>query len=74
MCCISGLKVVLNIDQDEYTQKFGEEAGVRVLIHSQAKMPFPEDEGIMARTGYVTSVGITQVLTTFLPHSFIYKP
>ena len=66
MCCILGyihvgLKIVINIDQDEYTDKFGEEAGARVVLHAQDKMPFPEDEGILARPGLLTSVGLKRV-------------
>ena len=41
--------------------QIGEEAGARAVVHSQDKMPFPEDEGIMAKPGYMTSIGISQV-------------
>ena len=58
----SGLKIVVNIDQDEYTDKMGEEAGARVVLHPQERMPFPEDEGILAKPGLLTSVGVRKVL------------
>ena len=53
--------MVLNIDQDEYVEKMGQEAGVRVVVHHQDKMPFPEDEGVMAKPGLLTSIGIRKV-------------
>ena len=58
---VEGLKVVLNIDQEEYVMQLGKEAGARAVVHSQDKMPFPEDEGILAKPGYMTSIGISQV-------------
>ena len=61
---------MVNIDQAEYTDRFGEEAGVRVVLHPQDKMPFPEDDGVLARPGMLTSVGVRKVLLTL---SNIYK-
>ena len=58
---ITGLQVVLNIDQEEYVMQMGEEAGVRAVIHHQDKMPFPEDEGIMAKPGFMTAITISLV-------------
>ena len=63
--------MVLNINQDEYIEKFGQAAGVRVLVHSQAKMPFPEDEGLLARTGQLTSVSIVKVFSSLICCSII---
>ena len=40
----------------------GEEAGARVVLHPQERMPFPEDEGILAKPGLLTSVGVRKVL------------
>ena len=52
---------MINIGQDEYTEKFGEEAGARVVVHSQDNMPFPEDEGTMVKAGSITNLGIKRV-------------
>lgn len=41
---MTGLKLMLNIDQDEYVPQTGDTAGVRVVVHNQRTMPFPEDE------------------------------
>ena len=57
--------MVVNIGQDEYTDLLGEEAGARVVVHSQNRMPFPEDEGFVAKPGKLTSVGLRKVGTGF---------
>ena len=61
-CHVAGLKLVVNIDQAEYTDSLGEEAGMRVTIHPQDRMPFPEDDGILVKPGTLTSVGVRKVL------------
>ena len=58
----TGLNMVLNINQDEYLPELTDAAGVRVLIHPQDRMPFPQDEGIVAAPGLLTSIGIRQVM------------
>jgi hypothetical protein len=58
---LPGLKVIVNINQDEYTELLGEEAGARVVVHPQYRMPFPEDEGFVAKPGKLTSVGMRKV-------------
>ena len=58
---MTGLKIVVDIGQDEYTDSFGEEAGARVVLHPQDRMPFPEDEGVMAKPGQLTSIGVRKV-------------
>jgi len=48
------------INQREYI-KLTDEAGVRVVLTDQARMPFPFDEGFSVPTGFSTSVGIKKV-------------
>ncbi|XP_006826136.1 epithelial sodium channel subunit gamma-2-like, partial [Saccoglossus kowalevskii] len=55
-----GLKLTLFIEQDEYIPLYGQEAGVRVLIHPSDITPFPEDEGITVAPGLKTSIGLRQ--------------
>lgn len=57
----AGLAVTINIDQDEYLGDIAPEAGVRVVVHSQDRMPFPEDEGVSVIPGQLTYVGIRLV-------------
>lgn len=57
----TGLQVIININQAEYSDMIGDTAGVRMVIHPQNRMPFPEDEGITISPGRATSVGIRQV-------------
>ena len=62
---VVGLKLILNIDQEEYVPEVGESAGVRVVVHPQSRMPFPQDEGIVVGPGVLTSIGLRQVLRVF---------
>ncbi len=57
----TGLKMIFDIDQSDYIGALAEAAGVRVVVHPQRSMPFPEDEGISVSPGEMTYVGITQV-------------
>ncbi len=58
---ISALKVTMNIDQDDYIETGNEAAGARIVIHDQADMPYPEDVGILAKTGMLTSIHVSRV-------------
>ena len=60
----AGLHLVLNIRQEEYVSWADSSAGALVVVHPQDRMPFPEEEGIRASTGRMTSLGITQVCST----------
>ncbi|PFX30949.1 Amiloride-sensitive sodium channel subunit gamma-2 [Stylophora pistillata] len=53
----NGLELDIFIDQESYT-KLTDEAGVRVVLTDQSRMPFPFDEGFSIPTGFATSVGI----------------
>ncbi len=56
-----GLQVTFNIDQDEYSKDLAQMAGVRVVVHPQERMPFPEDEGLSVPPGTITYVGVRMV-------------
>ncbi|XP_071964199.1 acid-sensing ion channel 2-like [Antedon mediterranea] len=57
----SGLRLVLFIEQDEYLYDVSSSAGVRVVVHDQNRMPFPEDEGYFVPPGYHTSIALRKV-------------
>ena len=57
----AGLRLILNLKQDEYVPVLSQGAGARIVIHDQDRMPFPSDEGILTTPGHVTSVGVRQV-------------
>ena len=59
--CVSGVSVVVNIDQSEYTDLLTGPAGARIVVHDQNVMPFPNDMGILARPGELLSIGIRKV-------------
>ncbi|XP_070574541.1 uncharacterized protein [Ptychodera flava] len=58
-----GLRLTLFIEQDEYIPLYGQEAGVRVLVHPADVTPFPEDEGITVAPGLKTSIGLRMETT-----------
>ena len=60
-----GLHLILNIDQDEYVRQVVDTAGVRLVVHPQSRMPFPEDEGVTVSPGRSTSIGLKQVTSCF---------
>ncbi|XP_077863988.1 uncharacterized protein LOC144349047 [Saccoglossus kowalevskii] len=55
-----GLKLTLFTEQSEYISIFGQESGVRFMVHDPFTPPFLEDEGIDAKTGTATSVILKQ--------------
>ncbi len=59
----TALKVILNIDQDDYFISGNDAAGARLVIHDQQAMPYPEDVGLLIKTGMLTSVHVSRVRT-----------
>ena len=60
-----GLSVVFNTDQDEYVGDLTEGAGIRVVVHNQTDMPFPEDWSIAVTPGTLTYIGASLVSLCF---------
>ncbi|XP_070580901.1 amiloride-sensitive sodium channel subunit alpha-like [Ptychodera flava] len=56
-----GLSLKLYVEQSEYVRSVTESAGVRVLVHPQSIMPFPEDNGFSISPGRESSVGLRKV-------------
>ena len=52
-----GLSLLFNTDQDQYVGDLTEGAGIRVVVHNQTDMPFPEDESITVSPGTLTYIG-----------------
>ena len=65
-----GLELVLNIGQHEYIPNLIDGAGAVVVVHPSSLMPFPADQGVLARPGRLTSVGITQVIVERLAGNY----
>ncbi|PIK55521.1 putative degenerin mec-10-like [Apostichopus japonicus] len=55
---------------DEYIPAIQQAAGLRLSIHDQKTMPFPEDNGISVSPGTETSVGVRAVQLTRLPDPY----
>uniref|UniRef100_UPI00398F19C6 amiloride-sensitive sodium channel subunit gamma-like n=1 Tax=Pristiophorus japonicus TaxID=55135 RepID=UPI00398F19C6 len=53
-----GLKVVLDISQEDYNPFLSIAAGARLMLHQQNTYPFLQDLGLYARAGTETSIGI----------------
>ncbi|CAJ0964837.1 unnamed protein product [Ranitomeya imitator] len=58
-----GLHLELFIQQIEYVRDMTHSAGIRLLIHDQTQMPFPEDEGVNVPPGAETDIGMMKVTT-----------
>lgn len=76
----TGLSLIFNIMQDEYISDFTEGAGIRVVVHDQREMPFPENNGIAVNPGHLTYIGATAVslslissITLSSPYQFILR-
>ena len=57
----TGLSLELFINQYQYVGQMNHAAGVRVLVHDQNAMPFPEDSAISVPTGQETFIGVNKV-------------
>ncbi|XP_033109434.1 amiloride-sensitive sodium channel subunit alpha-like [Anneissia japonica] len=57
-----GLTMTIFIEQNRYLPMISS-SGIRLHVHSQKNMPFPEDEGLQIPPGYHTSVSITKSVT-----------
>uniref|UniRef100_H3AVV2 Amiloride-sensitive sodium channel subunit beta n=1 Tax=Latimeria chalumnae TaxID=7897 RepID=H3AVV2_LATCH len=53
-----GLKLVLDINQEEYIPFLTTSAGARLMLHDQNTFPFLKDLGMYAMAGSQTSIGI----------------
>ncbi|XP_059145901.1 amiloride-sensitive sodium channel subunit alpha-like [Physella acuta] len=62
----NGLIIELDIEQDEYLP-MTESAGIKVLLHSGSEIVFPDNSGILAAPGFVTSIGIRKSESYLLP-------
>ena len=56
----------LYIEQDEYNINVETGAGVRILVHNQTTMPFPEDIGANVAPGRETFIGLSRVRFTLI--------
>ncbi|KAI0240785.1 hypothetical protein LSAT2_008410 [Lamellibrachia satsuma] len=65
-----GLSLKLFVEQFEYLESLSDAAGVRLVVHNQTSMPFPEDDGISISPGTKTFVGLRRHMTTQLSQPY----
>uniref|UniRef100_A0A8C4Y893 Sodium channel epithelial 1 subunit beta n=1 Tax=Gopherus evgoodei TaxID=1825980 RepID=A0A8C4Y893_9SAUR len=53
-----GLKLILDISQQDYIPYLTSTAGARLMLHEQKSFPFLKDQGIYAMSGTETSIGV----------------
>jgi len=58
---MTGLSLTFNVDQDDYIGDMADGAGLRVVVHDQSQMPFPEYSGIAVNPGQLTYIGASMV-------------
>ena len=56
-----GLRLTLFLAVEEYIGMFSQNVGARIAVHPADETPFPEDRGVSAPPGQMTSVGIKLV-------------
>ncbi|XP_041354351.1 amiloride-sensitive sodium channel subunit gamma-like isoform X2 [Gigantopelta aegis] len=56
-----GLTLELYIEHGEYIADLSPDAGIKLVIHNQSYMPFPEDDGFVVAPGTKTAIGLTLV-------------
>ena len=56
-----GLRLVLNVSQNQYGASPNFDAGVKVAVHHQSEPPQPDDQGIGIPTGRNAFIGIKQL-------------
>ncbi|XP_014385493.1 PREDICTED: amiloride-sensitive sodium channel subunit beta [Myotis brandtii] len=54
----TGLKLILDLGQEDYVPFLTSTAGARLLLHEQRSYPFVKEEGIYAMSGTETSIGV----------------
>ena len=64
---ISGLTLDLFVNEDQYLPEMIDKVGVRVVIHNQSDVAFPEQDGFSIPPGMASFVGITKVCTQVKP-------
>ena len=57
----SGLKLILDMGQEDYVPFLTSTAGARLMLHEQRSYPFIKEEGIYAMAGMETSIGVLVV-------------
>ncbi|XP_059981148.1 amiloride-sensitive sodium channel subunit beta isoform X2 [Lagenorhynchus albirostris] len=53
-----GLKLILDVGQEDYVPFLTSTAGARLMLHEQMSYPFIKEEGIFAMSGMETSIGV----------------
>ena len=61
--CPIGFRETVNIGQADYLKQIGGAAGARVVVHPPGTMPHPEEHGVLAEPGKLTSTAMTKVKT-----------
>ncbi|KAG8439328.1 hypothetical protein GDO86_005523 [Hymenochirus boettgeri] len=56
-----GLTMEVFIEQNEYISSLSTSAGLRVVLHGQGTIPFPEDEGVNVPPGQESDIGVVKV-------------
>lgn len=57
----AGLTIEFYLEQEEYLAELTESAGIRLSIHPQNIMPFPQDDSILVAPATLTFVSLTMV-------------
>ena len=57
----NGVRLVLNVERQEYFDDSSSGYGVRMVVHEKGTMPLPQNEGLTLSTEYETNIGLRMV-------------
>lgn len=63
----NSLRLILNVEQDDYVATLNGDAGVKIAVHPQGEPPLPDSEGIAVPPGRQAFIGLKKA--TFLDQS-----
>ncbi|XP_041357745.1 acid-sensing ion channel 1C-like [Gigantopelta aegis] len=64
---LGGLRIILNIEQDQYSFSKTFQSGIKVLLHEPLEMTFPGVDGLWVGPGLSASIAIRRSSKTLLP-------
>lgn len=66
----NGLRLELFVGHTEQQQQYIYKSGMRVVIHNQSVIPFPDDDGIDVSTGKQTNIAVSRTFINRLSSPF----
>ena len=66
-----GLRLLLYVEQEEYIPSLSPSAGIRLVIHRQDEVAFPQQDGTLISPGYKTQIKLNLVRIGLRGHPYV---